>query len=338
MSNSQDSAKYLHTPVLLQQAITLLDPQPGQRFVDATLGGGGYTAALLERVATAGATTGDSKSNGAVLAIDLDQAALDNASQNFAKKIEAHQLVLAHGNFAQLDKILEAKKDFYNIDGIVADIGLSSYQLDSSGRGITFQKKEPLDMRFDLSSNEPDARFMLNEYSEAELAKIFSDYGEERESKRIARAIVRARVGKPLHYTTDLVEIIQQALPKPVQHKWADAARRIFQALRIAVNHELENLETFLPKALDLVNPGGVIVIVSFHSLEDRIVKQFFQEAAKGCICPKEFPICLCNRTPQAEILTKKLVSATDEEITENSRSGSAKLRAIRKATIKIKT
>lgn len=319
---------YTHIPVLLKQAITLLDPQPGQRFVDGTLGGGGYTSALLEKVAP----------DGAVLAIDLDKDALDNASQKFAKNIEAHQLVLTHGNFAQLDKIVAAHKEFYGfnvIDGIVADIGLSSYQLDQSNRGITFQKKEPLDMRFDLSSQEPDARFMLNEYTEAELTKIFWDYGEEKESKRIARAIVHERTkgieAKPLHYTTDLVEIIKNALPKPVQHKWTDSARRIFQSLRIAVNHELENLETFLPKALDLVKPGGVIVIVSFHSLEDRIVKQFFQAASKGCICPKDFPICLCNQTPQVEILTRKLVSATNEELSDNSRSSSAKLRAIRK-------
>ncbi|HEX3099909.1 MAG TPA: 16S rRNA (cytosine(1402)-N(4))-methyltransferase RsmH [Patescibacteria group bacterium] len=319
-----DSNSYTHIPVLLQQAITLLNPQPGQRFVDGTLGGGGYTAELL-------------KAGAKVLAIDLDKDALENAKAKFAAEIKSKQLTLAHGNFAQLDKIIEHHKDFYGfnaINGIVADIGLSSYQLDQSNRGITFQKKEPLDMRFDLSSQEPDARFMLNEYSEAELTKIFVDYGEERESKRIARAIVHERAEKPLHYTTDLTEIIQKALPKPVQHKWTDSARRIFQALRIAVNHELENLENFLPKALDIVSPGGVVVIVSFHSLEDRMVKQFFQESAKGCICPKEFPICLCNQTPQAEILTRKLVSATEQELKDNSRSGSAKLRAIRKASI----
>jgi len=291
MPKANDS--YKHIPVLLKQAITLLDPQPGKRFVDGTLGGGGYTAELLKAVGK----------GGAVLSIDLDKDALANAEAKFKAEIKSKNLVLAHGNFSQLDKILE-HKDFYNIDGIVADIGLSSYQLDQSNRGITFQKKEPLDMRFDLSSQEPDARFMLNEYSEADLAKMFWDYGEEKESKRIARAIVHERAEKPLHYTTDLVEIIKNALPKPVQHKWDSSARRIFQALRVAVNHELENLEAFLPKALDLVNPGGVIVIVSFHSLEDRIVKQFFQESAKGCICPKEFPICLCGQTPRVEIIT----------------------------------
>lgn len=318
------SKNYNHIPVLLQQAITLLDPQPGQRFVDGTLGGGGYTSELLNKVGK----------KGAVLSIDLDQAALDNAKTKFAKEVKSKNLVLAHGNFSQLDKILE-HKEFYDIDGIVADIGLSSFQLDQSGRGITFQKKEPLDMRFDTSSKEPDARFMVNEYSEAELSKIFSDYGEEKESKRIARAIVKAREAKKLHYTTDLTDLIQEALPKPVKHRWADSARRIFQALRISVNHELDNLESFLPKALDLVKPGGIIVIVSFHSLEDRIVKQFFLEAAKGCICPKEFPICKCGRTPKAEIITKKIVTATEAELSSNSRSGSAKLRAIRKAGIK---
>lgn len=311
---------YSHIPVLLDQAISLFDPKPGQRFVDATLGGGGYTSELLKKVG----------SKGAVLAIDLDTEALANAEQKFAKEIKSKNLVLAHNNFAQLDKILE-HKDFYEIDGIVADIGLSSFQLDQSGRGITFQQKEPLDMRFDISSPEPDARFILNEYSEEKLTKIFREYGEDKESKRIAHGIVVARKEKPLHYTTDLVEVIKEALPKPVKHRWADSARRIFQALRIAVNHELLNLETFLPKALDLVKPGGVIAIVSFHSLEDRIVKQYFVEASKGCVCPKEFPVCVCGQTPRVEILTKKLQKASVEELAENSRSNPAKLRAIRK-------
>ncbi len=311
---------YSHIPVLLSEAISLLDPKPGQRFVDATLGGGGYTSELLKKVGK----------SGAVLAIDLDTDALTNSEQKFASEIKSKNLVLAHGNFSQLDKILE-HKDFYDIDGIVADIGLSSFQLDQSGRGITFQKKEPLDMRFDTSSPEPDARFILNEYSEEELTNIFREYGEDKESKRIAHGIVESRRAKPLHYTTDLVEVIQEALPKPVKHRWADSARRIFQALRIAVNHELANLETFLPKALDLVKPGGIIAIVSFHSLEDRIVKQFFVEASKGCVCPKEFPVCVCGRTPRVEILTKKLQKASEQELAENSRSNPAKLRAIRK-------
>ncbi len=321
---STQSSDYFHIPVLLKQAITLLNPQSGDQFIDATLGGGGYTNALLKKV----------RPHGTVLAIDLDSLALKNARISFSQAVQQRNLILAHGNFAQIDKFVIAHKEISGvnaIDGIVADIGLSSFQLDQSGRGITFQKKEPLDMRFNLSSTEPDARFILNEFSAEALAKIFSDYGEEKESKKIAKAIVQFRASNKLHYTTDLVEIIQSALPKPVRHKWTDSARRIFQALRIAVNHELENLETFLPKALDLVKPGGVIVIVSFHSLEDRMVKQFFLESAKGCICPKDFPICLCNRTPQVEILTKKPIIAEADELVNNPRSNSAKLRAIRK-------
>ncbi len=311
---------YHHIPVLLQQAITFLDPKPNQNFVDATLGGGGYSKELLEKVLP----------DGKVLGIDLDQDAIQNFQDDIRREKYSHNAVVAHGNFRDLDKIVESK-EFPIIDGIVADIGLSSYQLDESGRGITFQKREPLDMRFDLSSQEPDARFILNEHSEADIARIFSDYGEERESRRIARAIVHERQVERLHYTTDLTEIIQKALPKPVQHKWKDSARRIFQALRIAVNHELENLEAFLPKALDLVKPGGKIVIVSFHSLEDRIVKEFFVEAARGCICPKDFPICKCGLTPRAKILTRKPIIADELEVAGNSRSQSAKLRAIQK-------
>lgn len=324
--------EYSHIPVLLKQAIDYLNPKPGDQFIDATLGGGGYTAELLKKIG----------SRGTVLSIDLDQSALDSAKHRFNKEFKNKNLILAHGNFAQVDKYVRDHKETYGfnaIDGIVADIGLSSYQLDQSNRGITFQKKEPLDMRFDLSSPEPNARFMLHEYSTEELTQIFKDYGEEKDAKRIAQAIVTVREagretsggGEPLHYTTDLTKIIQKALPKPAQHKWQDSARRVFQALRVAVNHELENLEAFLPKALDLVKPGGVIVIVSFHSLEDRMVKQFFAKAARGCICPKEFPICLCNQIPQAEILTKKPITADPQEVIKNPRSNSAKLRVLRK-------
>lgn len=312
---------YNHIPVLLQEAITIHNPQPNQNFVDATLGGGGYSKALLEKVLP----------DGKVLSIDLDQDAIENFQTAIRREHYSHNAVVAHGNFSNLDEIME-HKEFDAPDGIVADIGLSSYQLDGSGRGITFQKREPLDMRFDLSETaEADAKFILNNTAEKELVKIFNDYGEEKESRRIAKAIIKAREAKPIHYTTDLIEIIKAALPKPVQHKWADNARRIFQALRIAVNHELENLENFLPKALDLVKPGGKIVIVSFHSLEDRIVKQFFAAACKGCICPEEFPICKCGRTPRAKLLTKKPLSAGLEESGTNPRSLSAKLRAIEK-------
>lgn len=307
---------YTHIPVLLNEVLSILEPQPNQNFVDATLGGAGYTTALLERTAP----------NGKVLAIDLDKAALANAK----KQLPEDRAILVHGNFRDISHHL-AKHKFTDVNGIVADIGLSSFQLDESGRGISFQKQEMLDMRFDTSSQDPDARFILNHYTTAELAKIFTDYGEEKYSHKIADAIVKSRVEQSLKYTTDLNEIIQHSLPKPVQHRWQDTARRIYQALRITVNHELVNLERFLPDAFNILPPEGKLVIITFHSLEDRIVKQFFKNLSQGCICPKDFPVCVCGRSPQAEILTKKAILASEQELIQNSRAKSAKLRAIKK-------
>jgi len=303
---------YRHTPVLLQEALKYLDPKPGENFIDATLGGGGYSKALLKKISP----------GGKVLAIDLDKDAVENFHEKNAMAVQ--------GNFAKLAAIVENQK-FGNISGIVADIGLSSYQLDQSGRGITFQKDEPLDMRFDLSSQEPDARFMLNNYASEELARILREYGEEKLAGKIAREIVHRRREQLFRSTFDLVEAIKAALPKPAKHRWADSARRVFQALRVAVNHELENLESFLPQALDLLNPGGRLVVVSFHSLEDRMVKQFFAEASKGCVCPIDFPICICGKNPRGRVLTKKPVTAAAAESAENPRSKPAKLRALLK-------
>lgn len=302
---------YQHTPVLLQPALEFLEPQPGQNFIDATLGGGGYTQALLERI----------KPKGKVLAIDMDQAAIDN----FGKQA---QVVLVQGNFAQLQNIVSNHK-FSNISGIVADIGLSSYLLDESGRGLSFQKDEPLDMRFDLSSDGDDARFILNNLSVDQLTQIFRDFGEEKIAYKLAQAVVKQRQKQLFKTTQDLAALIKTSLPKPLQHRWTDTARRVFQALRIAVNHELENLQSFLPQALDLLNPGGRLVVVSFHSLEDRLVKQFFNQVSKGCVCPIDFPQCVCGKSPQARVLTKKPVTATAAEVKANPRSQSAKLRAV---------
>ncbi len=307
---------YTHIPVLLNEVLSILEPEVNQNFVDATLGGAGYTTALLEETAP----------KGKVLAIDLDEVALENAR----KKLPKDRVILVHGNFREIAHHLTSH-DFTDVQGIVADIGLSSFQLDESGRGISFQKHELLDMRFDSSSKDPDARFILNQHSTAELAKIFSDYGEEKYSHKIADAIVRSRTEQTLKYTTDLNEIIQHSLPKPVQHRWQDTARRIYQALRISVNHELDNLERFLPEAFNILAPGGKLAVITFHSLEDRIVKQYFKSLSQGCICPKEFPVCVCGRSPQAEILTKKAILASEQELLENSRAKSAKLRAIKK-------
>src|SRR6185503_19246555 len=213
---------------------------------------------------------------------------------------------------------------------IVADIGLSSNELDNSGRGFSFQKDEPLDMRFDVRQ-QTDAAFIIKEHSERDLAEIFKKYGEDKFSGKIAKHIVRARQENPIKKTFELVEIVKEALPKPVKHRFADSARRIFQALRITVNNELDSLENFLPNALDILAPGGVLAVVSFHSLEDSIVKQFFREASQGCVCPLDFPICQCGRNPRARLLMKKPVGAADAELEKNPRSKPAKLRAIQK-------
>ncbi len=310
---------YHHIPVLLEEVLELLDPQPAQQFVDATLGGGGYTEALLARTAP----------SGRVLALDLDHDALAHAKQTLSGSAQ-DRLVLVHSNFSQIGHVAHSH-DFGPVQGIVADIGLSSYELDQSGRGISFQRDEPLDMRFDQSSGKPTAAFLLAESTEAELAHLFKHYSEERYAPLIAKQIVQQRAGEAITRTPQLVEAITKGVPARVRFRAQDSVRRIFQALRIAVNAELENLEAFLPAALDILAPGGVLAVVTFHSLEDRIVKQFFKAATTGCICPKDFPICQCGQTPAAQSITKKPIIAGVGEQERNSRSLSAKLRAIRK-------
>lgn len=322
--------KFHHIPVLLNEVLKYLDPHPGENIIDATLGGGGYTKAILERI----------QPGGKVLAIDIDKDAIDNYRiKNQESGIKNWEIV--QGNFKDIDKIVDHHQ-FKNISGIVADLGLSSYELDQAGRGISFQKKELLDMRFDQNQKKT-AAFILNNYDEKRLTGIFREFGEEKFSRQIAKKIQEARIKKQssfakasedlreIKYTTDLYQIIKEALPKPVKHRTDDSARRIFQALRIAVNHELDNLSEFLPKAFNLLNSGGRLAIVSFHSLEDRIVKQFFASLAKGCVCPVDFPKCLCGENPKGQILTKKPITATQKELDINPRARPAKLRVLHK-------
>lgn len=305
-----------HIPVLLKEVISVLDPKPGENFIDATLGGAGYTAELLKRT----------EPNGKILGIDLDEKAVNSAKKIFAKN---KQVILIHGNFKDLDSIVK-RLDFANIAGIVADLGFSSVQLDESSRGLSFQKKEVLDMRFDQTGEQVDAKFILNRYEENRLTEIFKKFGEERFSRQIAKKIIWYRTqNQEIKYTTQLYNIINSALPKPIKYKADDSARRIFQALRIAVNHELDNLQEFLPKAFALLKPQGRLAVVSFHSLEDRIVKQYFAGLSRGCVCPPDFPQCICGRNPQAKLLTKKAMVPSAEEIQANPRSKSAKLRAV---------
>lgn len=313
------NVEYNHVPVLLNEVLEYLSPKSGENFVDATLGGGGYSRAIISKIG-----------KGKLLSVDLDQDAIENSRiKNIESGIKNWEL--AQGNFSHIDKIVEHHK-FKNISGIVADIGLSSYELDQAGRGISFKQTEVLDMRFDQKGNTVDAKFILNNYDEARIRKIFEDYGEEKFSRQIARKIIDYRLKtKEIHYTTELFQIIESALPKPVKHKTQDSARRIFQALRIEVNHELDNLQEFLPKAFDLLVPGGRLIIVSFHSLEDRIVKQYFNELTKGCVCPIDFPQCVCGKEPRGKLLHKKIITASEKELEANPRSKPAKLRAILK-------
>ena len=306
---------YFHQPVLLKEVLEFLEPKTGETVIDATLGGGGYSLAVLEKIGK----------NGTLLSVDLDHDAISNAHSLVGEK---KNWILVQGNFRNIDKIAEKHK-LNQINGIVADIGFSSYELDGSGRGFAFQKNEPLDMRFDQGQPE-DARFYLANKSAEELEKIFREYGEEKFSRQIARKIKEMEnEGRKIRHTGELLQAIEAALPKPVKHKASDSARRIFQALRIAVNHELENLKDFLPKAFDLLSSGGRMAVVSFHSLEDREVKTYFNNLVKGCVCPPDFPQCLCGRKPKAKILSKKPITASEAELSANSRSRPAKLRGL---------
>ncbi len=321
---------YVHFPVLLKEVVQYLDPRPGENFVDATLGGGGYSEAILNHISP----------DGKLLTIDLDSDAIENFKSEYInpkseknpklKNLNSKQIILHHGNFRDIDSIIK-HHEFPAPDGIVADIGFSSYQLDQDDRGLSFQKKEKLDMRFDKSSQGPDAAFLLNSFDKNQLTQIFKNYGEEKFAGKVAQKIFQARAKARFVYTTELYDVIAEALPKNVKHKAADSARRIFQALRIAVNHELENLQEFLPKAFNLLKPGGRLAVVSFHSLEDRQVKQYFVGLTKGCVCPPEFPQCICGHKAQGKILTKKPVTASPEEAAANPRSIPAKLRVIKK-------
>lgn len=320
-----------HLPVLLKEILEYLDPKPGQVFIDGTLGGGGHALALAEKV----------QPNGTVIGIDLDPAAIQAAETNAAELKLKSKTIFVRGNYRHIKTIIEGLQNesgLGEVNGILIDIGISSYDLNASQRGFSFQRDEILDMRFDPEATpehkrkEPfTAKFIVNHYSEKELKEIFDNYGEEKFSGRIARGIIAHRQEQSIETTTDLFNIIKKALPAAVRFKAGDSARRIFQALRIEVNSELENLQKFLPDAFALLAKGGRLAVISFHSLEDRIVKQFFLDKAQGCICPPDFPECRCGRNPQGKILTKKPVTASAEEIAANSRSAPAKLRVIQK-------
>ncbi|MBI5306553.1 16S rRNA (cytosine(1402)-N(4))-methyltransferase RsmH [Candidatus Wolfebacteria bacterium] len=289
----------MHLPVLTKEVLEFLDPKAGENFIDCTVDGGGHAMEILKKISPAGK----------LLGIDLDGEMIA-ALEARIKKENSKNLIVVEGNFKNLKKIAE-ENNFKNISGILIDLGWSSIQIEKSGRGFSFLKNEPLDMRY--SNTGMTAAEAVNRLNEKELADIFWQYGEERLSRRIAKKIIEARRKKRILTTIDLVDVIKTAVPKSYERGRIHPATRTFQALRIYVNQELENLKEVLPRATEILAPGGRLAVISFHSLEDRIVKKFFREAKKE---------------GGFEILTKKPVTPSEEELTANPRSRSAKLRA----------
>ena len=306
--------EFKHIPVMLEECMELLNlaQRPTGVFVDGTLGGGGHTEQILER------TTGK------VIGIDRDWDALRAAGARLSPFGE--RFVPLHGNYANIKTLLQ-RAGFDGMDGMLMDLGVSSYQLDNPERGFSFHNDAPLDMRMDQTA-ELTAEKVLNTYPEKELVRIISQYGEEKWAVRIAKFIVAAR---PLHTTMDLVRVIDAAVPAAERRKVSHPARRTFQAIRIEVNSELSLLEPALRDAVDCLKPGGRLVVITFHSLEDRIVKQTFQSLQNPCTCPPKAPVCICGKKPLGRVVTRKPVLPTQEECERNLRSHSAKVRAFEK-------
>lgn len=309
-----DFMEFEHVPVLLDEIIEFLNPKPGEVFVDCTLGGGGHSKAIITRILPGGFLIG----------IDQDVNALDAARENLLDFKD--NIYFVHSNYEELNDIL-SKYSPQGIDGILFDIGVSSHQLDEKERGFSYMRDAPLDMRMDRA-NDFSAWDLINGFSEEELSKIIKDYGEENWAKRIAQFIVKARADKSIDTTGELVDVIKRAIPAGARKDGPHPAKRTFQAIRIFVNRELEVLENTLDTALSWLKKGGRIGVISFHSLEDRIVKEKYKYWAQDCICPPELPICRCDKRSSVKILTRKPVTAGKEELVHNPRARSAKFRA----------
>jgi len=305
-----------HLPVLVDEVIEMLAPAPGSLHIDATLGGGGHTERILEAA----------NPDGRLLGLDADPAAIARVEVRLRPSY-GDRLVLRQANFRELAAVAPAA-GFGAVDGCLFDLGLSSYQLADRERGFGFRAGGPLDMRFDPARGVPAAE-LLSTLDAAELTALFRRYGEEPKAPRIARAIVDARRVAPITTAEELAALIERVLPpNPRQPRRTHAATRVFQALRIAANEELDALEAGLQAALDLLRPGGRLVVLSYHSLEDRIVKRFIQTERRGCVCPPEVPVCVCGRNPRLRLITRPSLTPTAAEISANPRARSARLRA----------
>ena len=305
--------EFVHKSVLLNETIDGLNIQPDGIYVDGTLGGGGHAYEVCRRL-------GD---KGSIVGIDQDAAAIE-AAGNRLKDFE-EKVTIVRSNYCDMkSKLHELGID--KVDGIVLDLGVSSYQLDTAERGFSYREDAPLDMRMD-TRQKMTARDIVNDYEEMELYRVIRDYGEDKFAKNIAKHIVAARKVKPIETTGELTEIIRASIPMKYQKKSGHPAKRTFQAIRIELNQELEVLKNSLDAMIDLLNPGGRLCIITFHSLEDRIVKSAFRKNENPCTCPSDFPVCVCGKISKGSIITRKPILPSKEEMEENSRAKSAKLR-----------
>ena len=308
--------EFKHVSVLLNECIEGLNIKPNGTYVDCTLGGAGHSSHILKNLSK----------DGVLVGIDQDRDALTAAKERLK---DYDNVRYVHSNFYNIDNIL-SDLDIEKVDGILMDLGVSSYQLDEASRGFSYMQDAPLDMRMNRD-NDFSAYDIVNNYSEEQLYKIIKDYGEERFAKRIANFIVNAREINPIQTTLELVEIIKNAIPAKARREGPHPAKRTFQAIRIEVNSELKILNKTIEDGVERLNKGGRMVIITFHSLEDRIVKLKYRELENPCTCPKEFPMCVCGKKPTIKVLTRKGLAPSKEEIVENPRSRSAKVRILEK-------
>lgn len=304
--------EFKHYSVLLNECLDGLNIKPDGIYADGTAGGAGHSKEIAKRLTT-----------GRLIAIDRDPDAIKVASERLA----GLNATVVHSNYTEIDKILE-DLNIEGLDGMLLDLGVSSYQLDNAERGFSYHADAPLDMR--MSKEGLSAYDVVNTYSYSELVRILFEYGEEKFAKNIASNIVKMRESKPIESTSELAEIIKMSVPQKIRRE-KNPCKKSFQALRIHVNNELGGLSEALDKAFNALNVGGRLVIITFHSLEDRLVKQRFASFCQGCTCPPEFPVCICGNTPRGKLITKKPIEPSEKELEENNRSHSAKLRIIEK-------
>ena len=310
--------EFVHKSIMLEEVIESLAIKPNGIYVDGTLGGAGHSSEIVKRLGE----------DGRLIGIDQDGEAIEAATKRL--KPYKDKVTIVRSNYAQMKEVLR-DLGIPKVDGILLDLGVSSYQLDNAERGFTYREDVPLDMRMD-QRNTKTAADIVNEYSEMELYRMIRDYGEDRFAKNIAKHIVRARAKKPIETTGELCEIIKAAIPAKMRAGTGHPAKQTFQALRIELNHELDVLTQSIDGMIDRLAPGGRLCIITFHSLEDRIVKTRFRTNENPCICPPGFPVCVCGRISKGKVITRKPILPSEQEMEENSRSKSAKLRVFEKA------